>query len=80
MLSEGRRPAGVARRIGVVAPESVAEAVVEVSVGTAELLFEGECRMLLGRGRVREASTVRLRVAKVTLCRSLLTLSMISQR
>jgi hypothetical protein len=79
MLAVRRRPASiVACLTGVVVPDDVAEAVVEVSVGTAELLLDGECSMVLGRTWV--APTVRLRVANVTLCRPSSTLSIIQKR
>ena len=67
LLLSRLRPARVARLAGVVVPDEVPVMVVEVSVGTAELLFEGECRT--ARGCVLRPM-VRLRVANVTLARS----------
>jgi hypothetical protein len=68
LLVRDLRPARVARLVGVVAPEEdVPVMVVEVTVGTLELLFEGEWKKV-GRGCV--SPTGRLRVANVTLARS----------
>ena len=71
LLSSRLRPASVERLAGVMVPDEVAEIVVEVSVGTAELLLDGECR--IARGCV--LPVVRLRVANVTCLRSSLKLS-----
>ncbi|KIW08489.1 uncharacterized protein PV09_01385 [Verruconis gallopava] len=55
-------------------PEEVADAVNELSVGTAEELLDGECRAAVGRG-AWVAPRLRFLVVNVTLQRSPSTLS-----
>ena len=70
MLPDRLRPASVARLVGVVVPEDRPAIVVELSVGSAELLFEGECNIVVGLWGL--APTVKL---LVTCARSSSTLS-----